>query len=155
MEPLLLNRPQRHGILVLDEQAIAGNDGIGMRLRFRHLNPGQFLVALVTRLERNQFRTGSQSQHHGTRINDASIAPASPASTSAPTGTARSACATLPCSTLSGSSLWSRLAWPAGSGATTTAGALTGLGQGCAPRECAVLRVQTEQFAGARQSIEQ
>jgi hypothetical protein len=46
-----LDRPERHGVLVLDEQEVARDHGVGIGLLVRDLKLGQLFVCLVVGLE--------------------------------------------------------------------------------------------------------
>ena len=56
----LVNRPEGHGSLILDEDTFAGHHGINVRRRVRNLDPRQFRISLVTGLEGDEFGGGRQ-----------------------------------------------------------------------------------------------
>src|SRR2546422_5158112 len=74
-----LDGPQRQGVLVFDEQAVARDDRIGVGLLVRDLHAGQFLVFLVAGLEDDQLSFGSQSQQDSAGVDDRpeSVSPSS------------------------------------------------------------------------------
>src|SRR6185312_8871961 len=60
---LLFEGPQDQRILVLNEDAFAGDDRHGPGLGLGHLDPGEFFVLIAARLEREQVGIAAEGEH--------------------------------------------------------------------------------------------
>jgi len=66
----LINRPHRHRFLIFDEDAIARNHRVCVDRGVGDLDPGQFCVFLVIRLEDDQFGITGQGHDDRTGIDN-------------------------------------------------------------------------------------
>src|SRR5262245_57053742 len=80
--------PERHGILVFDEYALARHDGLSIRRCVSNFDSGQFRVLLVARLVRDELGTGCQGQQDRAGVDNRAI---STTSTTTPSSTATAA----------------------------------------------------------------
>ncbi len=64
----LFNHPQRYGVLVPDEDAMARDDGVGPCFRLGHREAGQLDVLLVARRKGHQLAVECESQQTGAGV---------------------------------------------------------------------------------------
>ena len=86
--PTSLHRPERERVLVLDEQARAGNDGIRVRLAADFV-AGELFESRVVRVNDDQLCALREGEHRRTRVNNRAVAATTATTATSAAATAR------------------------------------------------------------------